>query len=1346
MSNKITSQDIFDDKVFDKIKTDANAFKVTLEGLKKEFTGILQQQQAFLQQKVSFGSAEDLKKLNAVLEENKALRKSLLAIRDQLDKLSKKEASTTKILTKEKVKEAEQRKRNRKDLVDEIALENKQVLTLNQLLAINRKIRRERADLNLKTAEGRQRLKEINVQLDKNNKLIRQNADAMKKQRLNVGNYTGAIGRAVGKLRNLAGAFGLVAGAAGVVSVFRNAVKIFRDFEQAQTDLASISGATTDEMERLSTAAKDLGATTFFTATEVSGLQVELAKLGFTAEQIEGSTEGILNLAAAFGTDLARAAKIAAGTLNGFGLATGDAAEVAEQTARVTDVMANAFSNSALDLEKFEVSISKVAPIAASLGVDIETTTAVLGQLANANFDASTAGTQFRNVLLKLSNPSSELANTLGFTVNSSDDLVKSLRNLNAENLQVAETQQLIDVRSVAILQNLADNVEGVEKLIEANRRQNTAFEIASKQLKTLDGSYRLLSSAYEGFVLSVEDGTGSIAEALRNINQLFIGVFNLLTGTKKAKEGFEALDPAIQEVARKIVALFNALKTVVSTLIEYGKVLFASVVAIRVFRLATALATSSVGKYVASLFAAEAATIGFSTATKGATFSVKALNAALKKNIFGLIASALAFLLVLFSDWIIELVSSTDAVEDLSEEAKDAANGIEKMGAEMKKFANASEVFSSALGRSRRDLLTFSDGRLQSALDVATKKVAELSRELVNNNKLSEEERKGIEKRIELGKEIIDTLSDEIAERDKFREGVKTETGLINVLTEEIRKLRGQRDRATSEGEIEGLNKTIKLREEELKRLKELGLANKKAEEFAKKKASVESKLAKLRIDLNKLLIKSNDDVAKSIDRIAKASRQEGIFKAIEDLEELQKSADRFAEFLGTDNAITKFNGTFRNIITKEDLNEFRDKLDEQETILRKSLDDKFDLIDEDNLRTKEAAEAALEDEKKLRDADIAKRKLAAIKAIEDSEKFDGLSAEAAAKRRSEIGEQFNELELNSAALLNTDKLALQNEYNLKVEQNDKARINAIEANEEAFIDKSIALNEKYYDDLLDLQTHYIGELEDLSQQILDITAARIAKEEELEIAALERDADRKEKSADRQFQRAIRGQANTFKFQEEQAAAARKRELEAQQEAGKKEKAIRLASAYFAALEVRFAEAAVNENLEKKGGKTARKSLVNANTAPLFALKDALLAEGLKPFYHGTEDTGKAGFARDQYGAITGYTHEKERVLTAKDNAVIGDMSNSELTNLAFKYNSGLLMDVGSGVKLPSSSKAKDNTNYKLLKELKALRDDNNSRPVQHVDVDSLGNIREIIYAKGMKTAINHKAKSRL
>lgn len=120
-----------------------------------------------------------------------------------------------------------------------------------------------------------------------------------------------------------------------------------KEFDKAFSNLAAVTGKTKDEIASLKENAKDLGATTAFTATQVLELSTEFAKLGFSTTEILNASEATLDLAAAAGVDLAEAATVAGSTLRGFGLDT-------EETQRVVDVMAKSFTSSALDMEKFK--------------------------------------------------------------------------------------------------------------------------------------------------------------------------------------------------------------------------------------------------------------------------------------------------------------------------------------------------------------------------------------------------------------------------------------------------------------------------------------------------------------------------------------------------------------------------------------------------------------------------------------------------------------------------------------------------------------------------------------------------------------------------------------------------------------------------------------------------------------------------------------------------------------------------------------------------------------------------------------------------------------------------------
>lgn len=241
----------------------------------------------------------------------------------------------------------------------------------------------------------------------------------------------------LGKVNRMLGGFGVMLGTAAMVGAVGGAINTFKDFEQANANVASVLGTTTAATQKLQNDAKLLGATTAFTASEVAGLQTEYAKLGFSQDQILDTTEATLNLAAAAKTDLANAAAVAGGTLNAFGLQ-------ANQTGRVTDIMAKSFSTSALDISKFQESMKHVAPVAKSAGVSIETSTALLGTLADAGIQGSQAGTALRRIM-------NEMAKT-GKPFN------EALSDATKNGLDLAGAEKLVGKNAQSALLVLAEN------------------------------------------------------------------------------------------------------------------------------------------------------------------------------------------------------------------------------------------------------------------------------------------------------------------------------------------------------------------------------------------------------------------------------------------------------------------------------------------------------------------------------------------------------------------------------------------------------------------------------------------------------------------------------------------------------------------------------------------------------------------------------------------------------------------------------------------------------------------------------------------------------------------------
>jgi phage-related minor tail protein len=351
--------------------------------------------------------------------------------------------------------------------------------------------------------------RKLRPQIKKLTKDISKAEEATGRHQRSVGNYTKALGNLRGKV---------VAVAAGVVAMVRGiakGIRTFSKFEKQIDKVAAISGATNDEIKALRETAITLGSTTTKTATQVGQLQEEFAKLGLTTDQIIAATEATIRLSEVADSDLAKSAKIAAATLNGFGLE-------ATETQRIVDVMAKSFTSSALDLQKFENAMNKVAPVAANMGFSIEKTTAMIGKLTDAGVRAETAGTQLRNIFLTVAKE--------GITLEQAFDQINNAADANVASLD------LFGKRAAPIAQILAKNTEETKQFAnELYNAEGAAQDMSEQITDNLEGDVLRLTSAWEGFVLSIENGTGTISKSIRTIIQGMTNIVQTLTDTNKA-------------------------------------------------------------------------------------------------------------------------------------------------------------------------------------------------------------------------------------------------------------------------------------------------------------------------------------------------------------------------------------------------------------------------------------------------------------------------------------------------------------------------------------------------------------------------------------------------------------------------------------------------------------------------------------------------------------------------------------------------------------------------------------------------------------------------------------------
>ena len=333
----------------------------------------------------------------------------------------------------------------------------------------------------------------------------------------------------------------IVAAITALVRAVVKMTKVAIEFQQAQKNLQTILGATNKEMVAMSEHAKQLGRETEYTASQVTELQIALAKLGFTAQQIREMSGAVLALATDLDAGLGDAADLTGAVLRQFNLD-------AKDTEEVVNILVKGANESALSFEKYRTALSQVAPVANAMGFQLKEVVAILGSLVNVGMDASMAANSTRNILLKLADSSSDLAKSLSQPVKDLPTLVAGLKELQERGIDVATALELTDKRSVAAFTSLMKNADAVDELNKKlENLDGYAMGIREERLQTVEGSIKLLQSAWEGFTLAVNQSDGAIKKVIDFIT-------NAVQGMTLMVEGEKALADMQEDIAQRLM------------------------------------------------------------------------------------------------------------------------------------------------------------------------------------------------------------------------------------------------------------------------------------------------------------------------------------------------------------------------------------------------------------------------------------------------------------------------------------------------------------------------------------------------------------------------------------------------------------------------------------------------------------------------------------------------------------------------------------------------------------------------------------------------------------------------
>lgn len=324
---------------------------------------------------------------------------------------------------------------------------------------------------------------------------------------------------------------GSVLGFAAVLGIggasLRSFIETTAGFEAAVSKLSAILGTTPDQIKALTDNAKKLGETTKYTAAEATNLQTELAKLGFTKNEILSATESVLKFAQATDAGLAEAAALAGAALRMFG------AEASESK-RYVSAMSIATTKSALSFAYLRDALPTVGPVAKAFNFEIEDTLTLLGKLADSGFDASSAATATRNILLNLADSGGKLATALGGPVKTLPELVSGLQKLKDKGVDLNTTLQLTDKRSVAAFNAFLQSADKIAPLREAiTDVEGDLDQMASTMGDNVKGAMAGLGSAWEALMIKLSENTNG---PLKDMINWFTGLLRDL------KSGFSGV------------------------------------------------------------------------------------------------------------------------------------------------------------------------------------------------------------------------------------------------------------------------------------------------------------------------------------------------------------------------------------------------------------------------------------------------------------------------------------------------------------------------------------------------------------------------------------------------------------------------------------------------------------------------------------------------------------------------------------------------------------------------------------------------------------------------------------
>lgn len=348
------------------------------------------------------------------------------------------------------------------------------------------------------------------------------------------------------KLANAAKGFGKFAvKAIGWASTAVSAVggyvtKVGADFESAMSEVSAISGATGSELDALTQKAKEMGASTKFSASESAEAFKYMAMAGWETSDMLDGISGVMNLAAASGEDLAEVSDIVTDAITAFGLQASDSTHFA-------DVLAAASNSANTNVSMLGASFKYAAPVAGALGYSIEDVSVALGLMASSGIKAEQAGTSMRAILSRLAKPTKEVNDAfseLGISAS------EALTNADGSMKPLSETIEILrdsmsglDEATKASVASGIAGTEAMSGLLAIVNTSDSAFENLTESINNADGTAQLMADTMN------DNLNGAIKIMKSAIDDFGISLYE--TFSVKAKDGVKTLTDYISRLQK---------------------------------------------------------------------------------------------------------------------------------------------------------------------------------------------------------------------------------------------------------------------------------------------------------------------------------------------------------------------------------------------------------------------------------------------------------------------------------------------------------------------------------------------------------------------------------------------------------------------------------------------------------------------------------------------------------------------------------------------------------------------------------------------------------------------------